>query len=73
MEFHIEKCKLLLVTNKRSIIQEEYTIHGHTLKTTTDTAKLLGVELHNELSWQKYIYNTASKADTTCAFLQRNM
>jgi hypothetical protein len=72
MEFHPEKCQLLRVTNKRNVIHEDYTIHGHTLK-HTDTAKYLGVELHNKLSWQKHMHSTARKADATHAFLQRNM
>ena len=49
MEFHPEKCQLLRVTNKRNVIQEDYTIHDHILK-TTDTVKYLGVELYNKLS-----------------------
>ena len=40
---------------------------------TTDTAKYLGVELHNKLRWQKHIHSTARKADATRAFIQRNM
>ena len=72
MEFYPEKCPLLLVTNKPNVIQEYYAIHGHTVK-PTDTAKYLGVELHNHLSWQKHIHNTARKTDATCAFLHRNM
>ena len=72
MELHPQKCQLLRVTNKRNVIQGDYTIHGHILK-TTDTVKYLGMERHNKLSWQKHIHSTAPKADDICAFLQRYM
>ena len=62
MEFHPEKCQLLQVTNKRNVIQDDYTIHGHTLN-TTDTTKYLGMEMHNKLSWQKHIPSTVCKAE----------
>ena len=62
-----KKVSKIPVTNKRNVIKEDYTVHGHILK-TTDTAKYLGVELHNKLIWQKHIHSTATRA-----FLQRNM
>ena len=71
IEFHPEKRQLLRVANKRNVIQVEYTIHGHILK-STDTVKYLGVELRNKLSWLKNIHSIARKADATRAFLQRN-
>ena len=44
MELHRDKCQLLRVTNKRKIIQAEYTIHNQKL-TQADQAKYLGVKL----------------------------
>ena len=43
MEFHPDICQLLRVTNKRKIIQAEYTIHNQKL-TQADQAKYLGVK-----------------------------
>ena len=37
MEFHPDKCQLLRVTNKRKIIQAEYTIHNQKLTQADQT------------------------------------
>ena len=72
MEFHPQKCQLLKISNKRSIIPAKYTIHGHTLE-EVDSAKYLGVTLHRTLNWNEHIQNITNKANRTRAFLQRNM
>ena len=50
----------------------EYTIHGHILQ-VTDNAKYLGVSLDSTLNWNYYVSQTAKKADSTRASIQRNM
>lgn len=72
MSFHPDKCQLLRVTNKRTIIPNEYTIHGKTLQ-QVDQAKYLGINIQSKISWSSHVASTARKADGTRAFLQRNM
>jgi hypothetical protein len=72
MEFHPEKCQLLRVTNKRKPIGATYSIHQHALE-QTETAKYLGVTLHEKLSWNSHIHTITKKANNTTAFLQRNL
>ena len=66
------KCKHILVTNKRNIIQTSYNIHGQTLKETTQ-AKYLRVTLDNKLSWNSYVDQVTKRANQTTAFLRRNL
>ena len=60
------------ITNKRNIIQSTYTIHKHNLE-TTDTAKYLGIHINNTLNGNTCINKTAQRANTTSAFLHRNI
>ena len=72
MHFHPQKCQTMHITNKRNIIQSTYTIHNHKLQ-TTDTAKYLGIHIHSTLNWNTHITKTAQRANTTSAFLHRNI
>ena len=72
MHFHPQKCQTMHITKKRNIIQSTYTIHNHNLE-TTDTAKYLGIHINNTLSWNTHINKTAQRANTTSAFLHRNI
>ena len=72
MEFHPKKCQVLHVTNKRNIIKASCNIHGHILE-ETDTAKYRRVNNHPKLSWNHHIQKVTSKANSTRAFLQRNI
>ena len=65
MHFHPQKCQTMHITKKQNIIQSTYTIHNHNLE-TTDTAKYLGIHIHNT-------NKTAQRANTTSAFLHRNI
>ena len=72
MHFHPQKCQTMHITNKRNIIQSTYTIHNHKLQ-TTNTAKYLGIHIHSTLNWNTHITKTAQRANTTSAFLHRNI
>ena len=72
MHFHQQKCQTMHITNKRNIIQSTYTIHNHKLQ-TTNTAKYLGIHIHSTLNWNTHITKTAQRANTTSAFLHRNI
>ena len=72
MHFHPQKCQTMHITNKRNIIQSTYTIHNHKFQ-TTNTAKYLGIHIHSTLNWYTHINKTAQRANTTSAFLHRNI
>ena len=48
MSFHPEKCTTLHMTRRRKTLACDYTLHGHVLKSVSNT-KYLGVTLTNEL------------------------
>ena len=72
MEFHPEKCEVLRVSRKRSIIHHEYKLHGKALA-TADSAKYLGVTITPDLRWNRHIDNITNKANRTLGFLKRNL
>jgi hypothetical protein len=72
MEFHPSKCQLLRVTNKRKPSPTSYHVHGHKLE-LVDSAKYLGVVIHKTINWNTHIENISRKANSTRAFIQRNL
>jgi hypothetical protein len=72
MRFNPDKCEVLIATNKKSPIHSEYTIHGQILN-QTDSAKYLGINIHKSLSWDNHIDKITKKANSTLAFLGRNV
>ena len=72
MHFHPQKCQTMHITNKRNIIQSTYTTHNHNLQ-STNTAKYLGIYIDSTLKWNTHINKTAQRANTTSAFLHRNI
>ena len=71
MNFNLDKCEAITITNKRKPIIAEYKIHGQILKRVKNT-KYLGVTIDHKLSWNTHIDNITKKANSTRAFLQRN-
>ena len=72
MEFHPQKCQVLNITNKRHPIKKNYTIHNQVLE-TVESAKYLGITIHNKLNWNTHINQVVKKANNSRAFLQRNI
>ena len=72
MQFNPDKCEVIHITNKRKFTCTDYSIHNKTLH-TTDNAKYLGVTINKKLSWNTHIDNICKKANSTRAFLQRNL
>ena len=72
MEFHPKKCQVTNITSKRNIISHKYNIHGHTLE-VVDSAKYLGLSIHKSLKWNDHINRVTKKANSTLAFLRRNL
>jgi hypothetical protein len=72
MRFNPDKCEVFIATNKKSPIHSEYTIYGQVLN-QTDSAKYLGLNIHKSLSWDSHIDKITKKANSTLAFLWRNV
>jgi len=72
MSFNPSKCQLLRITKRRSPIQYDYTLHGHVLEQVS-TEKYLGLNLHEQLSWNFHTDVTAKKANKTRSFIARNV
>ena len=72
MAFNAEKCEVLCISNKKHPLQHSYFIHGQKLATKTDS-KYLGVTISSNLSWSKHVNNISKKANSTMAFLRRNI
>jgi hypothetical protein len=71
MSFNPDKCEVLRITNKRNKIMANY-IHGQQLQ-IVDNAKYLGLTISKNLSWNNHVNNITKKANSTLAFLRRNI
>ena len=72
MSFNVSKCNILTITNKRKPILFDYQLHDQSLK-RVKSAKYLGVELTENMKWDKHIANISSKANKTSSFVHRNL
>ena len=72
MEFHPAKCNVLRITRKRNKTIFPYTLHDHILEEVS-SAKYLGITISDDMSWNKHIEKTASKANCKLGFLRRNV
>ena len=69
MKFNSDKCEVIRITNKRKVVDSEYTIHGQILW-RTDQAKYLGVTTDSVLSWNHHMDTITKKANNTTAFFK---
>jgi hypothetical protein len=72
MKFHPDKCSILRITRSKTPLMYNYQLHGHVLKSETNS-KYLGVTIDNKLCWNTHISNICRKANSSLAFLRRNL
>ena len=72
MQFHPQKCSVLRLTRSRSPKIYQYKLHGHILESEMNS-KYLGVIINSKLSWNNHIDNICTKANSSLAFLRRNL
>ena len=72
MEFHPAKCQLLRITKRRKPLKFSYSIHDHPLEAVS-SAKYLGVELTDSLSWNRHVETTSKMCKKSLGFLRCNM
>ena len=72
MQFNPSKCETIHITRKRNPIRRTYELHGHKLA-DVKSGKYLGVTLHEKLNWNQHIEDVSKKANSSLAFLRRNV
>ncbi|KAK3096098.1 hypothetical protein FSP39_023212 [Pinctada imbricata] len=72
MTFNPDKCEVLRICRKRTPLHMDYAIHNQVLN-ITDSAKYLGLNIHKSLGWDTHIDKITKKANSTMAFLGRNI
>jgi len=72
MSFNPTKCVHLIITRKANPLPSCYSI-GDSVIQQVNSAKYLGVTITSNRSWSEHITNFTNKANSTRAFLQRNL
>ena len=72
MEFNTSKCQAISITNKIKPIIGRYQVHGHILE-QVNCAKYLGIYIDSKLAFNTHVDAIVKKANSTCAFLARNI
>ena len=72
MEFHTSKCQLISITNEVKPIIGKYQIHDHILQ-QVNCARYLGIYIDSRPTIGIHVDATMKKANSTCAFLARNI
>ena len=72
MKFNPEKCFVLKVTNIRNPKTHTYTLNNIKLA-ETDSHTYLGVELSQDLKWNKHVNRITAKGNRSLGFIKRNL
>ena len=72
MQFNPSKCQVIHVTKRKHPIPTQYYLHGVQLESVT-SAKYLGVDISNNLTWDEHINRSTKKSNQTLGFLRRNI
>ena len=72
MDFNPSKCEFLMITNKKLVLQFNYCINNQLIK-EVQHVKYLGITIDSRLTWREHINVLSRKANSTLAFLRRNL
>ena len=72
MEFNPGNCQVIRITRSRSPIPTQYSLHCQTLEVVA-SARYLGVDIANDLSWKPHISRITNNANKSLGFLRRNL
>ena len=72
MEFNPSKCVVIHVTRARTPFPSKYLLHGHILE-SVGGSKYLGVEISDNLSFNKHIQKICTTASWSIGFIKRNI
>ena len=72
MKFHPDKCEVVRVGRKRTLINHDYILHGK-IFATANASKYLGVTISSDLRWNNHVNNITNKANKTLGLLKRNL
>ena len=72
MRFNANKCEVMRIARTRNPLRKMYTISGQILKEVAK-AKYLGVAISDDLQWSGHVSAITKKANSTLAFLRRNL
>ena len=72
MEFNAAKCFVIRITHVNTTLKFDYHI-GNSILQETANHTYLGVELTNDLRWNKNINKVRASANRSLGFLRRNI
>ena len=72
MIFNPLKCYVLKITRSKKPVMFDYTIDGHILETVKSNP-YLGVELTDNMSWEKQVNKVVTKGNKALGFIRRNL
>jgi hypothetical protein len=72
MEFNPSRCQVIHLPKGKHPFPTQYYLHGVQLESVT-SAKYLGVDISENLTWDAHINRTSKKASQTLGFLRRNI
>lgn len=72
MELNPSKCQIINITRNKHKFSFNYRLHGQILD-TVDSAKYLGLDISEDLSWNKHINRITTNANKTLGFIRRNI
>ena len=73
MEFHPQKCVVISINRTRQATTPPvYHLHGHPLE-VVPSAKYLGITINQNLKWNSHISQITKSANSTLAFVRRNI
>ena len=72
MRFNAQKCYILRISRSKNPSEHFYNLNNHVLEQVKENP-YLGVLISEDLKWAKHINKVSRKANSTLAFLRRNL